>query len=135
MFRRFPWALIIVVVAMIMLSQSAFALIRNNTIDPDATLFANGRQALVSGPIACDRGDHLRIQITVTQASTGAWGTGHSQVRCTGEVQEWTVRVIARGPITFGPGHADATAEGITRFRGSTTDSHVWSAADGITLH
>jgi hypothetical protein len=134
MFLRLSFTLLIVVATTAMLTQSADAAIRSNTIDTEAALNVQGRHAIVSGPIICDEGDQLRIQLTVWQDASGAYGEGRTQLWCTGELQQWSVRVVARGATTFEAGPAEACAVGITRHRGKTTDERAWCAADGITL-
>jgi hypothetical protein len=134
MFLRLSLTLIAVVATTALLTQWADAAIRSNTIDPDATLKVHGRHAMVGGPIICDAGEQLRIHLTVWQESSGAYGEGRTQVWCTGELQQWSVRVVARGTTPFEAGAAEACAVGVTRHLGTTTDEHEWCAAHGITL-
>ena len=134
MARIFKLALVVVVVVMALVVQPALAVIRSNTIDPNATLGSSGRTVEVSGPIACDEGERLWILVGVAQASSGAWGTGLTVLKCTGELQRWSVKVLALSGAAFEPGHAQACAFGVTRKHATTTDTRQWCAANGVSL-
>ena len=118
----------------LVLAQPALAAIFQNTIDPDVDLGYQGRQLLVSGPIACDEGELLFLELTVTQSTTGASGSGRTLLHCTGELQHWEVQVHAHRRQAFEAGPAEACARGITLLRGQVTDEREWCAANGVTL-
>lgn len=134
MSRMIKLALVVVVVMTALVAQPALAVIRSNTIDPDASLGTYGRTVEVHGPIACDVGERLLIVIGVTQESSGAWGTGLTLVTCTGEIQHWSVKVLALSRAGFEPGGAQACAFGVTTKQGTVTDTRQWCAVDGITI-
>lgn len=134
MFQRRVLVSVVASLLALVLAQSALAAITSNTIDPVTTMSKNGRHAAVSGPVACEAGERIRIRVTVDQASTGAHGQGISQAWCTGDVQQWSVQVHARGRAAFDEGSAEACAFATTRYRGTITDTQQWCAANGITL-
>ncbi len=115
-------------------AQPVFAAISNNTIDPTATLSADGRHVTVTGPIECTAGDTLVIRITVTEASTGAIGQGHSISPCTGEIQQFSVTATAVGAPSFAEGSGQACALGVTRRNRVNTDILQWCAVNGVTF-
>jgi hypothetical protein len=130
------FTLISVVTAIIaaLATGPAFAAIRENTIDPVVTLSADGRQLLVTGPIACTVGDTLLIRITVSQSGTEVVGDGRFVTRCTGDPQQWIVPVTSRDSAAFAAGRAQACALGITYDGEVVTDTRQWCAVDGVTL-
>ncbi len=134
MHRRLLLPSLIAAVALLVLSQSALAIFTRNTIDPNATLSVQGRHVLVTGPIECTQGEQLRIEITASQESAGAWGKGHTQLWCTGDLQQWSVLVVARGAATFQEGLSEVCAVGMTRHHGKPTDVREWCAANGVML-
>ena len=134
MSRTLNLTLVAVVVMMALAVQPALAVIRSNTIDPDASVSPYGRTAVVGGPIACDVGERLWVLIGVAQESSGAWGTGLAHLNCTGEIQQWSVTVLALSRNPFEPGPAQACAFGVTRLDGVTTDTRQWCAVNGISL-
>jgi hypothetical protein len=121
-------------VAGLLMPRPTLAVMSSNTIDPTAYLANNGRRAHVSGPIACEAGEQLHLNIVVKQESTGATAKGKLVTFCTGEIQQWSIRVTARGATPFEPGPATACASAFTRERGRITDTREWCRADGITL-
>lgn len=135
MSRMVKLALVVVVLVTALVAQPALAVIRSNTIDPEATRGPHGRIVQVSGPIACDVGERLLITVGVSQESSGAWGTGLTLVKCTGELQQWSVKVLALSRAGFKPGQAQACAFGATSRNGTVTDTRQWCAANGITIN
>ena len=119
----------------LLFAQPTSAAIARNTINPDVELGNRGRTATVTGPIECTAGDTLQIRLTVSQAQTGAWGEGLNFIRCTGELQLWSVKVFALGLSRFESGMAQACAFGITRHGLKVTDTRQWCAANDVTLH
>lgn len=103
------------------------AVIRRRTItpefDPPLDLRA-GRVVVARGSLACDEGEVFTVRVTLTQDGTS--GTGRTAGRCTGEVQQWTAVVVARGG-TFSEGPAHACAVATTR-RIGVTDTFEWCA-------
>jgi hypothetical protein len=119
---------VLLMMAMLVLTMApAFASMTVNTIDPTATITPNGRHLLVSGPIQCTEGEKVRIEVSVTQSSTGAVGKGVWQSLCTAEVQQWSLKAATQGKNTFEEGSAHASAVGTTRERGKVTDARGWS--------
>lgn len=87
---------------------------------------ANSRQVDVTGHLACTEGGTFRVDVTITQASAGAEGEGHTQDKCTGETQTWTVLVVARGPAEFAPGPALVQGVAKTPQGGKLNDTFEW---------
>ncbi len=132
--RRLALLASVVIIAVSLLPHVAYSAMSQNTIDPNSLLSDNGRHITVTGPIVCTAGERLTVSVTVTQASTGAVAHGHTQEVCTGSLQRWTIKAVARGPVRFADGHADASALGTTRLNGTITDVRQWQAANGLTL-
>jgi hypothetical protein len=113
----------------VLIAPAAFARIAQNTIDPLATVGDSGRHIVVTGPIACDKGERAYLRVTLTQRSTGAVAEGYTRIACIGEteadIQQWAVHVAVRGPA-FEPGPALAVALARTTTHGHTTDAHQW---------
>jgi hypothetical protein len=112
--------------------EVAEAFIRRQIISPDIEstlqLSLNGRHVSVEGRVACDEGEQVRLDVTVTQASSGAVGTGHTRAFCTGAAQDWIALAVAKGATKFAAGAAEACAVAETRLKGKTTDTHSWCA-------
>jgi hypothetical protein len=107
----------------------ASAKIIRNTIDPVATVSANGRRIVLTGPIECAAGERAHLRVTVTQRETGAVAEGQARITCTGVSQQWTVRAPTRGAASFDEGPATAVALARTTDRGDITDAHQWLVA------
>ena len=105
-------------------------LIIRRFISPDIasplTLRTNDRLIAVRGGIACTRGEQFRVNVVVTQGTTGAYAEGHGQGFCTGEKQVFTLLAVARGSTRFAPGLARAEAFAATLAHGTVTDTHSW---------
>jgi hypothetical protein len=107
-------------------AHSAFARITANTIDPVAIVADNGRDVIVTGPIACTAGERAYLRVTVTQRSTGAVAEGRTLLTCIESTQQWEVHASTQGQETFEVGPATATALARTTEGGETTDAHQW---------
>ncbi len=130
---RFLIAVALAATASLLLGGSGQSGVQTNTIAPTAAL--KGAHVLATGIVACDAGERLKLQLTVTQRATGAVARGSTRGVCTGEVQEWPVRLQRRGPAKFAAGAAAACALAVTSLHGKPTDAHQWCRADGITLN
>jgi len=73
-------------------------------IDLNLPLSSNNRHIAVAGHIQCDAREHVRIDVTITQDTTGVQAKGHTQMICSGAVQHWTALAVARGRPVFGAG-------------------------------
>ena len=107
-------------------AQTAFARVTANTIDPVAVVADNGRDVIVTGPLACTTGERAYLRVTVTQRSTGAVAEGRTLLTCIGSTQQWEVHASTQGQETFEEGPATATAVARTTEREETTDAHQW---------
>ena len=108
------------------MSGRTFAGVALNTIDPVAVVTDDGRQLMITGPIACTTADRATLHVTVTQRTTGAVAQGRTRFTCTGDVQQWEVRVKSLGKRTFTEGIATAVALARTTAEGESTDAHQW---------
>ncbi|HEX6388925.1 MAG TPA: hypothetical protein VFZ89_05755 [Solirubrobacteraceae bacterium] len=105
------------------------------TIDATVTVRPDGRTLIVSGPLACTRGERVTVDARVTQRQTGALAEGRWRGICTGERQTWRVRRAAtKHRERFAPGAAEACGLLLTRRRGRVTDAHQWCRTDGVTI-
>jgi len=76
------------------------------TIDPDAQLI-NSNQVLVSGTVACQSGETVFINVTLSQG--GTTGSGFRSFPCTGFGQEgYDIAATSFGGDTFHKGKAHA---------------------------
>ncbi|HYX25085.1 MAG TPA: hypothetical protein VFC23_13110 [Thermoanaerobaculia bacterium] len=107
-------------------TQTAFARITANTIDPVAVVADNGRDVIVTGPLSCTAGERAYLRVTVTQRSTGAVAEGRTLLTCTESTQPWEVHASTQGTEIFEEGPATVTAVARTTERGETTDAHQW---------
>jgi len=108
-------------------SGLAVAKIMTNTINPVATLTDDGRQVVLTGPIACDGNQPADLRLTVTQRSTGAMAEGTGRIECTPGVKLWEVRAATQGKARFAEGSATAVGLAITSTgRGDADDAHQW---------
>ncbi|HXF63825.1 MAG TPA: hypothetical protein VNK95_19535, partial [Caldilineaceae bacterium] len=95
-------------------------------IESTLKISLNYRHVTAAGRIHCTAGEQVRLDVTITQETTGAQATGHSQHFCTGEVQTWTAKAVARGATVFELGAAEACAIAVTRLHGKVTDAFSW---------
>ena len=89
-------AVLLLAIAAAVGTQTAFAKIVYNTIDPVATIAAHGSQVTVTGPITVTAGEFTFLRVTVTQRSTGAIAEGIAFLIGTGALQQWRVTAAAR---------------------------------------
>ena len=104
-----------------------------NTIDPLATLSANGEHIAITGPLRTTQVEWIEMRVTVTQRTTGALAEGRLMLLGTGVDQHWQLDVDVRGRAEFEEGPATAVALAVTSRQGRTTDAHQWLVP--ITLH
>lgn len=95
----------------------------------------NSRQVDTTGRIHCDPGDRFRVKVSIVQETSegDVEGFGHANGQCTGDPQDWSVRVVARGPNSFESGEA----VGIWTFetyRGDTLTDSETNADDPAVL-
>jgi hypothetical protein len=104
------------------------------TIAPIVSLRPDGA-LVVSGPVACTRGERSTVDARVTQRQTGALAEGRWRGTCTGKKQTWRVRrALTKHRERFARGAAEACGLLLTRRRGRVTDAHQWCRADGVTI-
>jgi hypothetical protein len=114
-------------VAGFLLVPLASARVVANTIDPVATLSDFGRQIDLTGPLACDQAQAVKLRVTLTQRTTGAIAEGYASVTGREAVQTWHVHAVAKGPASFAPGQATAVAlASSTGSPGHNDDAHQW---------
>jgi hypothetical protein len=111
-------------------SGVAYARIRREIISPQfvtpVTLPTEGGDLSVSGPVACDRGETVRVRAVVFQEATGAFGEGRWEGACMGDVQAWTATAALLGTAQYTPGAARGCAWATTSSAGGATDTHHW---------
>ena len=113
-------------------TEPVLAKILRNTIDPTASLHANGRIAEGAALIACTDGERVEVTVTFTQGEVT--GEGHTHGKCTGELTRYRVKVKARGGADFEPGPAEACAVAVNTDRGTVVDTREWCREDDIEL-
>ena len=77
---------------------------------------------------ACDEGQHLRVDVTLTQGEVSGRGVASGQ--CTGGLERYPVKVKASGnghEDAFDAGPAEVTAVGLIRERGLVVDTQEWT--------
>ena len=119
-------AFVLAAVAGVFVAGTAFARITVNTIDPVALVTHQGRQLVVTGPVACDRIEWVDQRVTVTQRATGAVAEGRVRFVCSTGQQQWEVHAAAHGNEVFAPGPATAVAVAVSGSGGGATDAHQW---------
>src|SRR5262245_21975169 len=125
-FKPLIFTAIILTLLGIVIAPVAYAKLARNTIDPTAKVSDSGRQIVVTGPLQTDVVEKIYLRVKVTQRTTGAVADGIAIFRGTGELQQWEVKVKARGKASFEPGPATAVATAITSDKGQTSDAHQW---------
>lgn len=125
--KRFKNAIIATIIVSLLMAGPVLARLAANTIDPTVTLSSNNRQALVTGPIACTKGEMLSLDVMVTQRTTGAITEGRLHMYCTDTSQTWAINTNTRGTATLETGPAVAWALATTRDNGVITDASQWS--------
>lgn len=93
-------------------------------IDPVVEL-KNQRVTTINILAVCDEGQHLHVNVSLTQGS--ASGRGIGQGKCTGGLESYPVNVPAQGKNTFVTGSAQAEAEAIIRDHGKIVDEQEWT--------
>jgi hypothetical protein len=112
----------LLILASILLAGTSFAKIVQNTIDPVAVVSADGRSAVLTGPLACDQKQTADLRVTLPQRTTGAIATGQILFPCTPPTQQWEVEVRTKGKDSFEPGAATALAVARTFVEGGESD-------------
>ena len=110
----------------VFVAATAFARIVRNTIDPVPIVSDDGRQVIVTGPIACTKNERAYLLVTVTQRPTGAVAEGNTRITCTGNDQQWKIHATTQGKDSFEAGAATAVALARTTDRKDVTDAHQW---------
>jgi hypothetical protein len=119
-------ARLFLVFASLFISQTSFAKLAANTIDPVGIVSDNGRHVALTGPVSATSGDRVEMQVMVTQRSTGAVAEGIVFFTGTGEVTQWAVTAATCGPAAFEPGPATVVALALTSVKGQPDDAHQW---------
>ena len=98
--------------------------------DRKATMSATGRAIRVGGPLVCTGGEFVRVEIAVSQRTTGAVADGRWSGRCTGAAgQRWTIRVAkARPGPQFRLGRAQACGLAVSRQGARVEGAFQWCA-------
>ncbi len=102
--------------------------------NPQQILLAGGQQLRLSGPLGCDVGTMVQLQIAVTQQSTAAAALDQWNGLCTGDpAQQWMKDIAAVTGTTFGSGDAFACGVAIAR-DGDGTVVEVGQWCDSVVL-
>ena len=113
---------------------SARRMITDPGINSPLFLTQNGREVLVTGHLACPRGEDYEIQTAVTQSSTGALSRGRTQGRCSGQPQQFEAATWVYDEALLQPGTAQACAMLITRAQNKITDVFQWCRKEDVNL-
>ena len=119
-------AAIVLTLACVLVTRTAFARVVVNTIDPVGIVAHNGRHVTLTGPLTFAAGERAELRVTVTQRSTGAMAEGRAVLTGTGTANQWEVEAAVEGRETFAAGPATAVAIARTRASGKVTDAHQW---------
>lgn len=85
-----------------------------------------GREILISGHGGCTENEEVTVELTVTQAATGATATGQTQQTCSGVLQQWQALATADTATAFDGGAAEVCGVATTRADGYVTDTFEW---------
>jgi Regulator of Chromosome Condensation (RCC1) repeat protein len=95
-------------------------------IDPRVTLEHKKPEATVMVLAACEDGQKLRVDVSLTQGDVSARGVGSG--RCTGGLARYPVTVEAHGhKHGFDAGPAEVTAVALIRGHGHVEDTQEWT--------
>ena len=124
--KYFVSAALVLTLVGVFIARTTFAKILNNTIDPVGIVADNGRNVMVTGPIAVTAGERTELRVTVTQRSTGAVAEGVMFFAGTGQTNQWEVTAITEGRASFVAGPATVVGLARSSVDGQTTDAHQW---------
>ena len=96
-------------------------------VDPDVTLAAHGRIAIVTALVNCPADAHAYVTVELTRGTVT--GIGRTVAHCTGALDRVPVRVHARGRTGFDAGPGEAVAGAVVRHRGHDLETQEWSRA------
>jgi alpha-tubulin suppressor-like RCC1 family protein len=102
-------------------SVPSFAL----NIDPDVVLEHNDRVSTVTVVAACEEGQRLHVEVTLTQGTVAGVGVGSGH--CTGGLEDYPVTLPAHGRERFTEGVAEASAAAFIVDHGSVVDTQAWT--------
>jgi alpha-tubulin suppressor-like RCC1 family protein len=94
-------------------------------IDPLVHLQSNTRVATVQIIAACEVGQQLHVNVTLTQGAESGRGVGVGE--CSGGVERFPVTVAAQGRSPFVDGPAVVNAEALNRELGLVVDTQEWT--------
>ena len=94
-------------------------------IDPEVVLEHNDRLSTVTIVAACDEGQRLHVEVTLTQGT--AVGVGVGSGACTGGLESYPVTLPAHGRERFVEGDAEVSAAALIVDRGSVVDTQAWT--------
>jgi len=91
-----------------------------------------GHVAVVTALVNCPAGQHVKVDVRLTQGVT----TGHGQAagQCTGGLEGVPVKVAGHRGAVFQPGPAEAEADAVVPDRGQIVDTHDWTRAVELTV-
>jgi hypothetical protein len=108
------------------LGDGSIRIVRNGSgFDRTAALSAAGRSVRISGPVNCTRGGRIRIDVTITQRTTGTVAKGTWRARCVGP-RRWTLRAARALTGAFEAGDATACAAAAAANAKRATDAIQW---------
>jgi hypothetical protein len=100
---------------------------KTSDIVPVAKLSEDGSTVTIKGRVSCaEGGNTVRIEVDLTQASTGAGGMGVWEGSCSAGVIQWSTDIESVSS-DFQEGNAHASAEATSLDAGSVIiESHAW---------
>jgi alpha-tubulin suppressor-like RCC1 family protein len=93
-------------------------------IDPIVTLESNSRVTRVTVLAACEAGQQLHLEVTLTQGAVTGRGAGAG--KCTGVLERYPVTTPAHGHNPFADGPAQVSAAALMR-DGAVGETHAWT--------
>jgi hypothetical protein len=107
--------------------DGSIRIVRNGSgFDKTAVLRSDGRALTLSGPVRCTSGGRIRIDVTVTQRSTGSLARGTWRGRCRGSAQRWRVPAARALTGAFDGGQITACAAAAAANATRATDATQW---------
>lgn len=99
-------------------TTAAMGHVRGLTVDRHAQLTAGGASVAVTGTMRCDAGEQGFVSVILSQnkGQTSVFGSGGTEVPCTGFSVGYSVTVHAIEEGTFTPGPAAALVQGSAFF-------------------
>jgi hypothetical protein len=94
--------------------------------DATATMRADGRLVVVTGPVQCPEADEGQSSIVLTQAATGAITEGRWAGACGTQERHWRAELVLSDVNALQPGPAFVCGASLFRSQGAVVEVGQW---------